>query len=265
MKQHNLSITLFTVAASPLPYVEKLKKIREIGYQSIQSNLPPDGMSLKEYKALLDGLGIEVCTFLPGRPPLVLTAPEKFIEACNFFDCDEVMIGCMPVEYRENYDTYMRGIELLNKIARILKKGGIYLSFHNHAQEFRKFNNGKRAIDLMFENFDPNTMRFLPDVHWLQSGGADIFEWMDKCRGRMKFLRVKDYRLAPANYDTPIDAAEKQFSQIGDGQLPWELIIRKGLDLGIEAFIVEQDDCYDEDPFDCAAQSFAKLKSLGLK
>jgi hypothetical protein len=47
--------------------------------------------------------------------------------------------------------------------------------------------------------------------------------------------------------------------------LPWELIIQKGLEIGVEAFIVEQDKCYDEDPFDCAAQSYRKLKSLGLK
>ena len=264
MKQHNLSIILFTVAASSLPFTEKLKKLREIGYQSIQSGLPPDNMTLKDYKVLLDDFGIEICTFLAGRPPLVLTAPEKLVEACHFFDCDEIMIGTLPVEYRENYDTYMQGIELLNKTAKVLRQNGVFLSYHNHAQEFRKFNNGKRGMDLLFENLDFNAMRFLLDTHWLQAGGADILEWMDKCKGRMKHLHVKDYRLAPANYFTPIDAVDKQFSQIGDGQLPWELIIQKGLELGIRAFIVEQDSCYEEDPFVCAAQSFAKLKSLGL-
>ena len=265
MKQHNLAITLFTVAASPLPYAEKLKKVREIGYQSIQSGLPPDGMSLDAYKTLLDDLGMEICVFSAGRPAVVYSAPEKIIEACLFFDCDEVMVAELPVEYRGSYDGYMQGIELLNKTARILRKDGIYLSYHNHAQEFRRFDNHKTGMDLFFENFDPAAIRFLPDTHWLQAGGADIFEWMDKLKGRMKYLHVKDYRLAPANYDTAIGAVEKQFSQIGNGQLPWEEIIRKGLELGIEAFIVEQDNCYDEDPFDCAAQSFAKLKSLKLK
>jgi sugar phosphate isomerase/epimerase len=264
VKQHNLSLTLFTVASSPLLYPEKLKKAREIGYQSIQGGLPPDGMSLKEQKALLDNLGIEICAF-SGRPPALFTDSQKVMEACHLYDCDEVMIGTMPVEYRENYDTYMQGIDMLNKGAQAFKKEGIFISYHNHAQEFRKFSNGKRGMDLLFENFDYSAMRFLLDTHWLQSGGADILEWMEKCRGKIKNLHVKDYRLAPANYDTPIGAVDKQFSQIGDGQLPWELIIEKGLDLGIQAFIVEQDNCYDEDPFDCAAQSYRKLKSLGLK
>ena len=56
-KKHNLSLTLFTVASSPLPYAEKLKKVREIGYQSIQGGLQP-GMTNAEHKALLDSLGI---------------------------------------------------------------------------------------------------------------------------------------------------------------------------------------------------------------
>ena len=263
LKKHNLAITLFTVASSPLPYTEKLKKIREIGYRSIQSGLPPDGLELGPYKTLLDELEIEICAF-SGRPDILFPSPGKFIEACRLFECDEIMIGSMPVEYRENSDSYLRGIELLNKNARILRKEGIYLSYHNHAQEFRKFSSGKRGIDLLFENLDSEAVRFLPDTHWLQAGGADILEWMDKFHGRMKYLHVKDYRLAPANYNTPISAVEKQFAQIGDGQLPWEMIIQKGLELGIKAFIVEQDNCYNEDPFDCAAQSFSKLLSLGL-
>ena len=263
MKKHNLALTLFTVASSPLSYPEKLKRAREIGYQSIQGGLPPDGMSLKEQKALLDSLGMEICVF-SGRPPALFDDPLKIIEACHLYECDEIMVGSIPFEYRENYDTYMKGIEMLNKGAQVYKKEGIFISYHNHAQEFRKFNNGKRGIDLIYENLDYSCLRFLPDTHWLQSGGADILEWMDKCKGKMKYLHVKDYRLAPANYDTSIGMVDKQFSQIGDGQLPWDLIIKKGLELGIQAFIVEQDNCYEEDCWDCAAQSYKTLKSHGL-
>ena len=61
-KKHNLSLTLFTVASSPLPYAEKLKKVREIGYQSIQGGLQP-GMTNAEHKALLDSLDIEMSCF----------------------------------------------------------------------------------------------------------------------------------------------------------------------------------------------------------
>jgi sugar phosphate isomerase/epimerase len=250
-----------TVRASPLPYKEKLKKLREIGYQSIQGSVP-DGMTLPEFKAFMDDLGMEISCFSGGRPPLQFK--QELMDACHAFDCDEVMVGSMPVEYRADYDSYMRGIERLNQAAAVLAKENIFLSYHNHAQEFRKFNNGKRGIDLLMENLDPKSVHFLFDTHWLQAGGADILEWMDRFKDRMHYLHIKDYRLAPANYESEIGSVNKQFSQIGDGQLPWEQIIKKGLENGIQAFIVEQDNCYDEDCFDCAAFSYRTLKSLGL-
>lgn len=261
-KQHNLSITLFTVASSPLPYVEKLKKIREIGYQSIQGGLQP-GMTNAEHKVVLDDLGIEMSCF-GGSLEDILQDPDKYIEGCKTFGCDEVMIGTMPAEYRYDYDSYLRGIEKVNEAGMKLSKGGIYLSYHNHAQEFRKFNNGQRGIDLIYDNMDTSCVRFLLDTHWLQSGGADIIQWMEKCKGRIQYLHVKDYRIGPANYNTDIGETDKQFAQVGDGALPWQLIIDTGLKIGIKAFIVEQDKTYDEDPFDCAAQSYATLKACGL-
>jgi sugar phosphate isomerase/epimerase len=262
MKQHNLSIILFPVASSPLPSAEKLKKLREIGYQSVLGGLQPD-LGNQAHKALLEGLGMEISCF-SGQFSDIKDNPGKYVEACHFFDCDEIMIGTMPTECRAGYEGYMQAVELINGVGRTLAKEGVYISYHNHAQEFRRFSNGQRGIDLLFENFDPAAVRFLLDTHWIQAGGGDILEWMEKCRGRIQHLHVKDYRIAPANYETGIGDTDKQFSQIGGGNLPWPLIIEKGLDLGIKAFIVEQDKSYDEDPFDCAAQSFAALKKLGL-
>ena len=265
-KKHNLSLTLFTVRSSPLPYQEKLKKAREIGYQSIQGGLPPEGMTLQAQKELLDSLEIEVSAFGGAAPALFSgdnSSVARVIEGCHLYDTDDVMIGTVPAEYRDSYDGYMKAIDLINKGAQQFKKEGIYISYHNHAQEFRKFSNGKRAIDLFYENLDFSCTRFLLDTHWIHSGGGDILDWLEKCKGKMRFLHVKDYRIAPANYNTGIGSVEKQFSQIGDGNLPWDLIVKKGIEVGIEAFIVEQDNTYDEDCWECAAQSYKTLKSVG--
>jgi sugar phosphate isomerase/epimerase len=263
VKKHNLSIILFTVASSPLPYGEKLKKLREIGYQSVQTSIQ-NGLDDREHKKILDDLDMEL-SCLSAQLSAIQENPGRIVKAAQILDCDEVMIGTMPTENRADYDGYLRAVDMINAAGRVLAQEGVYLSYHNHAQEFRRFGNGKRGIDLLFEHFDPAAVRFLLDTHWLQAGGADIIEWMEKCRGRIKNLHVKDYRIAPANYETGIGDTNKQFAQIGDGNLPWQLIIDKGHDIGIRAFIVEQDRSYDEDPFDCAAQSFRTLKSLGLK
>lgn len=261
-KLSKISIILYGLRFSPLPYEEKLKKLREIGYRSVQGGLQP-GMSNEEHKKLLDGLGMEFSCFGGGFEDLEKD-PGKYVEGCRHFDCDEVMIGTMPTDCRADYDGYMRAIDRMNAIGKNLSKDGVFLGYHNHAQEFRRFKNGKTGMDLLYENLDPSGVHFLLDTHWVHAGGGDVIAWIEKCKGRIAYLHVKDYRIAPANYETGIGETEKQFAQVGEGGLPWQLIVDTALGVGVKAFIVEQDFTYDDDPFDCAATSFATLKACGL-
>jgi len=262
-KHFNLSIILYGLRFSPLSYEEKLVKLREIGYRSIQGGIQP-GMTNDEHKKLIDRLGMEFCCLAAGLTD-VESDPAKYVECCRAFDCDEIMIGTMPAECREDYDGYMRGIDRINAAGHILKKEGVMLGYHNHAQEFRRFQNGKTGMDLLFENFDSNAVNFLLDTHWVQAGGGDILWWLIRCKGRIHYLHVKDYRIAPANYLTGIGDTEKQFAQVGEGNLPWQRIVDTALSVGVRAFIVEQDFTYGEDPFDCAATSYLTLKACGLQ
>jgi sugar phosphate isomerase/epimerase len=261
-KHSNLSIILYGLRFSPLSYEEKLKKVREIGYRSIQGGIQ-EGMTATEHKKLIDDIGIEFCCMAAGFDS-VEKEPAKYVEYCRVFDCDEIMIGTMPTEYREDYDGYMKAIERINAAGRALAKDGVYLGYHNHAQEFRRFPNGKVGMDLLFDNFDPGAVRFMLDTHWVQAGGGDIIWWIKRCAGRLNYLHVKDYRIAPANYNTGIGDTEKQFAQIGDGNMPWQLIVDTALGIGVKAFIVEQDYTYDDDPYDCAEMSYKTLKACGL-
>jgi len=261
-KRHNLAIILYGLRFSTLPYAEKLKKLSAMGYRSIQACMEA-GLGHKEHAALLSGLGMEVCCMAGGLDD-VAAAPGEFIAACRAFQCDEVMIGSMLTDQRMDYEGYGRAIDMINKTAGILKKEGVYLGYHNHAQEFRRFPNGIRGIDLLFDTLDPECVRFMPDTHWIHAGGGDILWWLNRFRGRIRYLHVKDYRVAPANFQTGIGDTDKQFSQIGGGNLPWREIIDTATNVGVKAFIVEQDHTYGEDPFRCAEESFNTLSALGL-
>ena len=262
IKRHTISIILYGLRFSPLPYDEKLKRLRDIGYRSIQGDIPHE-MTNEDHKKLIDRLGFEF-SCVAGDLEDIETNPEKYIEGCHMFDCDEVMIACMPTELRMSYDGYMEFIDRVNKVGSMLSREGIFIGYHNHAQEFRRFPNGRMGMDLLFNGFNFQAVHFILDTHWVQAGGGDILWWLERCKGNIKYLHCKDYRIAPANYKTVCGKAEKQFSQIGEGNLPWRLIIDKAQDAGVKAFIVEQDYTYNEDPYDCAATSYATLKSYGL-
>jgi len=262
-KHSNLSIILYGLRFSPLSYEEKLKKLRAIGYRSIQGGIQP-GMGIQEHKKLIDSLDMEFCCLAGGLQD-IQSDPGKYIDHCRAFDCDEIMIGSMPVEDRMDYDGYMRAIDKINALGRILQKDGVVIGYHNHAQEFRRFANGKTGMELLFEHLEPGAAHFMLDTHWVQAGGGDVLWWIERCKGRLHYLHVKDYRIAPADYTTGIGDTVKQFAQVGEGNLPWQAIVDTALGVGVQAFIVEQDFPYGEDPFDCAATSYATLRACGLE
>ena len=258
-----ISLNMYSVRSTTLPFGEQLARVRDIGYQSIQGGRG-SGLPKEQLKGMLDALGMEMSAY-GGDLDDIDKNTDAYIEECHYFDCDEIMIGCMPTVYRENADTYMAGIGRMNEVGRKLAKGGVFLSYHNHSQEFRRFSNGRTGMDLLFDNLDPTAVHFLLDTHWIQAGGADVIAWIQKCKDRMQYIHLKDYRIGPTNYNTGIGQVDKEFAEVGEGNLPWPLILETCLNQGIKSFIVEQDHPYGIDPFTCVKTSYDNLIRFGLK
>ena len=122
-----------------------------------------------------------------------------------------------------------------------------------------------------------NTTRigFELDVHWIHRAGENPVTYIQQFAGRIKLLHLKDYRIT---FDSSIFAdglsMEKimtafssavQFAEVGEGNLPMKEIIDTGLACGSEYFLVEQDDQYGRDPFDCLITSRDNLIALGYE
>lgn len=54
-----------------------------------------------------------------------------------------------------------------------------------------------------------------------------------------------------------------RFAELGAGSLPLKACIDAGLRGGAEYFVIERDDSYDRDPFDCLRDSRTHLIGLG--
>ena len=52
---------------------------------------------------------------------------------------------------------------------------------------------------------------------------------------------------------------------VGEGNMNFDGIIKASVDNGVEYALVEQDNCYGEDPFDCLKRSYEYLKAQGLE
>jgi hypothetical protein len=56
-----------------------------------------------------------------------------------------------------------------------------------------------------------------------------------------------------------------EFAEVGEGNLPMKEIIDTGLACGSEYFLIEQDDQYGRDVFDCMITSRDNLIELGYQ
>ncbi|MFP4381433.1 MAG: sugar phosphate isomerase/epimerase family protein [Candidatus Sumerlaeia bacterium] len=146
-------------------------------------------------------------------------------------------------------------IKELAPVAEKLKAAGMDFSYHNHSHEFVKYD-GKSIMDILFEETSADQLNFEIDTYWVQHGGSDPAMWIEKCKGRIPVVHYKDMSITADR--------EQRFAPVGEGNLNWERIVQATLDVGAEYIFIEQDQCYDQDPFDALAASFRNLQKWGL-
>ena len=243
-------------------YVASLRKIADIGYNSIQTYVWK--CSDEEHKAMLKDFGLTTES-VGGDYEQLLNDPaavKKAIEQAHFYETDLVSIGTLPVGLRESREGYLQFADGINKIGAQLKKEGLHLLYHTHALEFFSLGGGDTGWDLLFRETDPEAFWYCMDTHWIQSGGRNPVDYILKCKGRLPLVHFKDYKIiGGASY---IEEVIKAFGEVGEGNLKWPAIIEACRQTEARACIVEQDNCYGKDPFDCLKTSFDNMVKFGL-
>ena len=124
--------------------------------------------------------------------------------------------------------------------------------YHNHHFEFIKMN-GKTILESICEDFSPEELGITLDTFWVQMAGGDPAAWLEKLSGRVPCIHLKDM------------AYGNKMAVIGEGNMNFDRIFEKAEKSGTEYMLVEQDDCYGENPFDCLKRSYDFLKSRGFE
>ena len=243
---------LYTVRGSTQTledFSETLKKVADIGYKTVQVSgtcaFPAEWL-----RGELRKNGLE-CAVTHTPPQRLLGETEKVAEEHKIFGCKYAGIGWNAFTL-ENGDTPEAFIEKYLPVAETLKNNDVKFMYHNHDQEFKKVG-GRLIIEILAESFSPELMGFIPDTFWIQAAGGDPAEWLRRLSGRIPCIHLKDF-----SYD-------RKYSVIGEGNMNFGAIFNAAADSGVEYMLVEQDDCYGEDPFECLRRSYQYLKSNGFE
>ena len=228
-----------------------LKRIKAMGFDLAQlSGLGP--CDTDKLAVMLKENGIEACgTHSPWNRIADSAELDKLIEEHKKINCYQIGIGMKPNTYPDTYEGYTDFIKKVNEICDQTGKAGIGFGYHNHELEFMKFD-GVRAIDRMIEECPK--LEFTLDVFWVQAGGANPCDYIDKLKNRIRILHLKDYRVV---------GRQRQFAEIGQGNLDWPAIFSRCKQYNIPYAVIEQDDDFLVDPFDSLALSKKFLVESG--
>lgn len=230
-------------------FAEALKRVAAIGYKAVQIS-GVCSFSAAWLKEELDKNGLEcVLTHTPAER--LLNATNEVAEEHSIFNCKYIGLGHCGFD-GESEDICEDFVKLYKPVAKAFKENGKYFMYHNHAHEFKKIS-GKTIMEMLAESFAADEMGFTLDTFWVQAGGGDPAQWLERLKGRVPCIHIKDF------------AYDRKMAVIGEGNLNFERIFEKAENAGTEYMLVEQDDCYGENPFECLERSYKYLRSRGFE
>ena len=234
---------------------ESFRRLREMGYTQIQTAGKPP-VSYEEYGAMAKEAGIEIV----GTHDDFNLMCEDFEQALANHEALGTKLmgtgGFFPKD-KEDVAVWEEFIEKANKVAANCAKHGMKFTYHNHSFEFMRLSNGKRPMDMLVEGLDPVNTSFVLDTYWVQHGGGDVRGWIEKLAGRIDILHLKDMQRLPHFKE---GTGYQFYTEVGNGNMDWDLIIETAEKAGVKYFIVEQDTC-PGDPMDSVKISADYLKT----
>ena len=253
MKIEQIAVQLYTLrdfTETPDDFAITIKHVREIGYHAVElagtAGLPP-----AEAAKIVRNEGMNICSSHESTE-MILNQPQQVVDRLGEFGITHAVYAYPAGVEMSDVAQVEKMIAGLDAAGAVLRRAGMTLCYHNHALEFFQ-RDGRTVLDEIFARTSPEHLQAELDIHWVQAGGGDPAEACRRLAGRLPLLHVKDY--------TVTAQGERQFAEVGHGNLNIPEILAAAKVAGCQWFIVEQDTC-PSDPFECIKRSFDYLKGL---
>ena len=222
-------------------FAKTIEKISAIGYKYVQ--ISAIGPITAQTVADICSANDISCVITHTAPLKILNETDTVIAEHKIMGAGYVGIGSMPAEYRGSADGTKRFISDYLPAAERFKSAGLQFMYHNHDFEFEKFDN-RLVFDLLA---DCPAFGFTLDTYWVQAGGGDPCAWLRKLSGRVDVIHLKDMIWKDG---------KQLMGEVMEGNLNWQGITEAAKASGVKYALVEQDDCYGADPFECLRTSY---------
>lgn len=234
-------------------FSETLKKVADMGFKSVQvsgtCDYEPEWLS-EQLRA--NGL---VCPITHYDVNKLINDPIGTAKKHDIFQCHSIGYGGKH-NRPEGYDEILSSI---GDAAQKIYNSGKQFTYHHHSWEYQSTTaDGSNLMQYLSDTFSAEQMHFTLDTYWVKYAGFDVSSEIKRLSGRIRCVHIKDMLILPNG--------EKQMCFIGGGNcMNFEKLLQEFSDSATEYALVEQDDCYGNNPFEELKKSFDYLKSIGLK
>lgn len=163
---------------------ETIKKVAELGYKTVET-AGFFGKSAEEFNKMLSDNGLK----LAGTHSQWTALRDNYDETVAFHKAignKRYIIPGTDLSSAESIDNF---VKFINETAPKLAAEGIELQYHNHSSEFMPNKDGLIADFELLERTDINLEI---DTYWVYRAGQDPIEILEKFKGRVNVIHVKD-------------------------------------------------------------------------
>lgn len=230
------------------------RRLAEMGYT--EAHTAGNAFDAKLFGELLAKHGIKIIgTHYDWNK--VLHNPEETIALHRMWGTTNIGNGGMPGAAREDLGELKKFIADFNRAAEFYAKEGFRLNYHNHHFEFIPIDGRKTIMEILYEELDPVNASFVLDTCWVSAAGGDPVYWIDRLKGRLDILHLKDMVLVNKHNGGPL---EPNITEVGYGNLNWDPIMEAAERVGVKHYVVEHDWNFTNTPFNSLQLSADFLK-----
>lgn len=195
------------------------------------------GVPLPAFKKMLKDRGLKMRSIQGGYSDLK-DKVDKVIKDAKDYEVKYVMCAWIDHEGGKfDFEKAKEATEVFNKAGKRLQEEGITLVYHAHGYEFKNYEDGS-LFDYMAKN--AQYFGFEMDVYWVQHGGGNPMILLNKYQDKFKLMHLKDMEhglVGDVSGHSDVDTNVT----LGTGQIDMDGLIRRGKELGIEYFFIEDE------------------------
>ena len=256
-------------AAKDLPLV--LRTLKAQGYEGVEF-AGFYGHSAEEIRALLEETGLAAAS---SHVPVQAMKEDPFgvLSFHQRINCKFIAIPYLEERDRPGQPGFADIIRFIYSFAKLCRKAGITLMYHNHDFEFEAFS-GMYGLDFLYRAIPADLLQTEVDTCWVKYAGLDPKAYLEQYTGRAPVVHIKDFvgfkgEVSPYHLigqkDNP-DAMIARFSYrpYGYGIQDAKGVVDAAIAAGARWLVIEQDESPDRPPMEASSMSIETMRKLGF-